>query len=418
VRALLVSGLIVALCALPAAAEAADPPATGWWRGVNADGVRVSFAVVHASGERAVTGIVLGCDDFGRVYSAASAQSTPNYCVDVPIPFEAVWERPASPAMVGAVSRRTPRAPRPQPVLPVPPEPLDYVALGDSYSSGEGVPPFDDGTDTAENRCHRSAFAYSRVLDLPGYRFLRSFFACSGAVTDNVGLLDQASGQISGTVQYPSESAVQLARLDAAAWGKADMVTLTIGGNDAQFASVLSECIVFRCHRGRRAQRIVSRIARDVPPKLAATYGGVARSAPNASVFVLGYPQLFPDRPRARCGIGKRVVSRAKQSFLRERGEQLNRVIRRAAATAGFHYVDVERSFRGHEPCGRKSEWIHSLVLRGGLAYSFHPNRAGQGAYARRLRRYFECLAGHGWPFLGSGMPANPRGQRVPSACT
>lgn len=659
VRAVLVAGLFVAVLALPAVAESAQPPAVGWWRGVNGDGVRVSFAVVREGHGRAVTGIVLGCDDFGRVYSGAhpstdvlfrdragnhptgapnahaaypvlrsgrldtrdrsirpppgsasyereqtaeppfrarlsgrrgrvtltevnwgtnacarhdpsagdvvdvsmtapaarpgvwrlkgllpfgdvvdyaaakfyvqpsgvagsfkgmflgpsippasaprpnplfspwpapcfsqnvantllsegsmeydfgehflahygviepgGAMTTPgrapgevpggfqfvsttgrfdspthyrgvyqitenpaifnpNYCVDVPIPFEAVWERSASPAVVGGLTpRRAPRTPRPEPVLPVPPEPLDYVALGDSYSSGEGVPPFDAGTDTPENRCHRSTAAYSRRLDLPGYRLRRSFFACSGAITDNVGRLDAASGQIGGAVQYPSETAVQFGRLNAEQWGATDMVTLTIGGNDAQFSSVLSQCLVFNCHRGRRARRIVSRIAREVPPKLASTYAGVGRVAPNATVFVLGYPQLFPDRPRARCPIGKRVVSRPKQIFLRKRGERLNRAIRRKAAEAGFHYVDVERAFRGHEPCGRKSEWIHAIVLRGGIAFSFHPNRAGQGAYARELRRYVLCLAGHGWQFLGSGMPANPRGRRVPSACT
>lgn len=44
---------------------------------------------------------------------------------------------------------------------------LTYAALGDSYSSGEGVPPFEVGTDTAgppENRCHRSTAAYPYLL--------------------------------------------------------------------------------------------------------------------------------------------------------------------------------------------------------------------------------------------------------------
>jgi hypothetical protein len=81
------------------------------------------------------------------------------------------------------------------------------------------------------------------------------------------------------------------------------------------------------------------------------------------------------------------------------------------------HYVDVARAFGGHEPCGPKSEWLHSLVLRGDVAFSFHPNRAGQAAYARRLTAYVLCLEGHRWPFQPSGMPDNPRGRRVPGAC-
>jgi GDSL-like Lipase/Acylhydrolase family len=338
-------------------------------------------------------------------------------CLDVPIPLRAELVQEA-PIIVGAPEeRRAPRAPEPPPEPAIPQQPLDYVALGDSYSSGEGVPPFDPETDTSGNRCHRSTAAYSRVFEPIGWRLRRRFFACSGAVTDNVGLLDEASGQLGGVVQYGGEQAVQLGRLTPPEWAETDLVTLTIGGNDAQFARVLSQCLVFRCHRGRRARRIATHIARAVPPKLGATYAGIARSAPNAGVFVLGYPQLFPSRPRRRCAIGKRPLSRPKQVFLRARGEQLNRAIRRAARGAGFHYVDVERVFRGHEPCGPKSEWIHSIVLRGGVVFSFHPNGFGQRAYARALERYVGCLTRHGWPNAASGVPANPRGQRVPRTC-
>ena len=44
-----------------------------------------------------------------------------------------------------------------------------YVALGDSFSSGEGNPPFDPRTDhaalfTTHDTCHRSSVAYSQIL--------------------------------------------------------------------------------------------------------------------------------------------------------------------------------------------------------------------------------------------------------------
>jgi hypothetical protein len=57
--------------------------------------------------------------------------------------------------------------------------------------------------------------------------------------------------------------------------------------------------------------------------------------------------------------------------------------------------------FSGHEPCARKKDWINGfskgldrvvLSLR-----SFHPNRAGQAAYAEALRRYLACLTSEGW---------------------
>ena len=39
-----------------------------------------------------------------------------------------------------------------------------HVLLGDSYSSGEGAGPFDRGTDTVLDCCHRSANAWPRLL--------------------------------------------------------------------------------------------------------------------------------------------------------------------------------------------------------------------------------------------------------------
>src|SRR5207249_4145326 len=63
--------------------------------------------------------------------------------------------------------------------------PLRYVALGDSFSAGEGVPPFRKGTNRylpPRNRCHRSYRAYPALVagrrSSPG---IWGFWACSGA---------------------------------------------------------------------------------------------------------------------------------------------------------------------------------------------------------------------------------------------
>jgi hypothetical protein len=346
-------------------------------------------------------------------------------CKDLPVPFTAELEEAIPPPRVGGRELEDDPGPEPPPTppFPSPTEPTDYVALGDSYSSGEGVPPFDPETTTKTDRCHRSTRAYSRVFAPPGYQLNRTFLACSGAITDNVGRLDP-SGALTGTPQGHDDSRlVQLGRLDSAAWQATDLVTITIGGNDSQFAGVLGQCVFLPCHKGKRAERIKARIANEVPPLLAGTYGAIRQTATSAGVVTLGYPQLFPNDPRDRCPFGKRVVTRAKQVFLRERGEQLNSVVRRQAAAAGFHFVDVERAFAGHEPCGKKKEWIHGLVLglgRGGgkAVYSFHPNRKGQRAYAKTMRRYFSCLYRNGFPFDAAGVPAAPTpAQPVPGAC-
>ncbi len=58
---------------------------------------------------------------------------------------------------------------------------IEYLALGDSYISGEGAFQYKDGTDTDNNRCHLSSRSYpyllGQALDLSSYNSV----ACSGA---------------------------------------------------------------------------------------------------------------------------------------------------------------------------------------------------------------------------------------------
>ena len=83
---------------------------------------------------------------------------------------------------------------------------IDYVALGDSYSAGEGLSPYVDGTDvdfgSGYNQCHRSASRASAYFvsandGLPGawiaedaeeslYGTTFAFNACSGSTTEDI----------------------------------------------------------------------------------------------------------------------------------------------------------------------------------------------------------------------------------------
>lgn len=75
-------------------------------------------------------------------------------------------------------------------------ERFSYAALGDSYSSGEGVMPYRDLEDNTRPfaGCHRSTRAYPTLAARPDSLvplsartdWLFDFYACSGAVTDNV----------------------------------------------------------------------------------------------------------------------------------------------------------------------------------------------------------------------------------------
>jgi hypothetical protein len=118
------------------------------------------------------------------------------------------------------------------------------VAIGDSYTSGEGVPPFESASDRdGVNECHRSSLSYpmhlGTMLGVPV-----DVWACSGATAGDLSTTvvrtDQAPWddpilEVSGGT--PS-SALDRVGLDTA------MVTLTVGGNDLGFADIVSDCLL------------------------------------------------------------------------------------------------------------------------------------------------------------------------------
>lgn len=109
-----------------------------------------------------------------------------------------------------------------------------YVALGDSFQSGEGAYDYLPLTDTEQNKCHRSANAYPRrLVDNGAVALALDFGACSGAV-----ISDLAVPYAPSDPPY-TDGTAQLDRLDSST----KLVTLGVGGNDVGFASILKGCI-------------------------------------------------------------------------------------------------------------------------------------------------------------------------------
>ncbi|MGX7828910.1 SGNH/GDSL hydrolase family protein [Actinokineospora sp. 24-640] len=216
--------------------------------------------------------------------------------------------------------------------------PVDYVALGDSYSSGTGAPPYTSGS------CFRSSRGYAQLWanshDVSSFRYA----ACGGATTQSM------------TGQFDA--------LDAGT----DLVTITIGGNDVGFANTMVTCVLGSTESCVGAVDTGIADARTtLPRKLDATYATIRDRAPDATVVVLGYPRLV--EPAGRC------MTSTKRAALNRGADALHEVIAERAAAAGFRYVDARAHFAGHGACGA-SPWVNSFSLFQ-LAESFHPNGAG-----------------------------------------
>jgi lysophospholipase L1-like esterase len=226
--------------------------------------------------------------------------------------------------------------------------PLTYAALGDSYASGVGTRSYyADGT-----ACHRSPYAYP-VLDAARLGATLNFAACGGASVGTV-----LSSQLGG--------------LDAAT----GYVTVTVGGNDAGFSSVIGQCArpwPYTCSANINAAN--SYLRNTLPGTLNTLYARIRSLAPNARVAVVGYPRLFNG---GQCNLLSRI-SPAEQAALNATADLLDTTIAGQAAAHGFGFVDARNAYLHHAICD-DAEWINGLSDP--TAESYHPNRAGQAGYA------------------------------------
>ncbi|MEV0895471.1 SGNH/GDSL hydrolase family protein [Actinoplanes sp. NPDC049802] len=233
------------------------------------------------------------------------------------------------------------------------PEPLQYVALGDSVAAGYGAAP------TRDN-CGRSSAAYPALLarQARGAITLR-FPACVKATVDDV-----------------------VTRQAATLSPETDLVTLTVGANDLGVKQVMLACQsrarVAACRTGHAA--INRKLSSTLPRDLARMMRTVTTAAPKARIVVTGYPLPFAHT--------RRCVGVPVQPALRVRSNQvihrLNAAIAEAARQSRVRYADVARPFSGHELCTARPWLIGAEGLRNDTV--LHPTAAGQA------KGYFPAL--------------------------
>jgi lysophospholipase L1-like esterase len=221
----------------------------------------------------------------------------------------------------------------------------NYVAQGDSYASGTGTREY---YDTA---CQRSNHSYAKQLAaLKGMNL--AHVACSGA-------------------RIPDVRANQLGALSAAT----NLVTISIGGNDAGFSSVITQCALpfpFTCTSDITNAR--SFITNTLPGQLNGLYTDIRTRAPNARVIVVGYPRLFNGE---ECNFGARI-SPGEQTDLNGVADLLATKTAAVAAAHGFDFVDPRAAFNTHRICD-DVEWVNGLSNPVGESY--HPNQIGHDAF-------------------------------------
>jgi lysophospholipase L1-like esterase len=224
---------------------------------------------------------------------------------------------------------------------------VNYVALGDSYSSGVGAGNYI----SSSGSCDRSYNAYPEQW--AGSHSPTSFnsVACSGATTSDV-LSSQISALSAGTT----------------------LVSITIGGNDAGFSSVMETCVLLPTSSCVNAVNSAENyVTTQLPARLNATLAAIRSASPNAKVVVLDYPELY-DLSRSSSCIGLSTTDRTK---LNQAADVLDSAIQTAAAQANDTFADVRGQFSGHEICDGSASYLNSVNIFD-ISSSYHPNTNGQ----------------------------------------
>lgn len=311
------------------------------------------------------------------------------------------------------------------------------VALGDSYTSGEGLEPYFGQDAPMGEKCknpdwlaHRSEVCWPGMLKLPGvegtlaeHRGENFFFAAaSGAMTVHLFQLsveEKANGQsaefekvynrdgVSGAEMLAPQLSI-FDELDAKGL-KADYVVMTIGGNDVDFQGIIMMSLMGQTRLLEGETNVDKGItlleqqyeAKQVREKIKRVfYDTASRAGEQAVLLVVGYPCPLVDE-NALSFFSKEsaaIMNEANQFFCME----LIRIVDECR-TEGMNicYVGVSHVFDGH---GAYSEdpYINPIVLLAqkqdldstalaGSA-SLHPNQKGAEAYARCVQYAIDRL--------------------------
>lgn len=263
-----------------------------------------------------------------------------------------------------------------------------YVALGDSIASGNGLLPYLD------KGCLRSKGSYPELLAKElGVEVVS--LACSGATTRDV--LGQA----------------ERLRRSGALGPATELVTLTAGVNDTMWRQALLVCsnapIPGTATCAQALGGVQQTIAEGLSARVAAVIEAIHAYAPETEIVVTGYPVPFGSTDRA-CHLGLLRIPElgvrtpisfdaAATAAINETALHLNDAIAAGVALSGVAsavYVDVNadvvdtsgrlvaEGFDGHGLCDTGSRWISGFLPSQAATAdrSFHPNPAGQAAYA------------------------------------
>lgn len=253
-----------------------------------------------------------------------------------------------------------------------------YVALGDSNATGTGLGALMPGS---PNSCARTQNSYPATI--AGALNITDFesVACNGA-----GITEFTAQQ---PLPYdPGPAAPQFSKLN----GSETLVTITIGGNDSGYGTIVNTCLkntnpsATPCrdtYVSNGVNFLVNNAYNSISSRLGAAIDQIHSISPNAEVWVIGYVRLIPNDV-SNC-VGKIGVSAADAPVVTQWLEAMNNVEKALVEDHDAYYVDVHTPSEGHDACQNEpnARWAYGNdAATPPGASSMHPTVAGQLAAA------------------------------------
>jgi hypothetical protein len=251
-----------------------------------------------------------------------------------------------------------------------------YVSLGDSYTAGPLIP---DLTGSPAG-CARSTHNYPSLVAAATGAASFTDVSCQGADTTN---MTNPESVPLGT-NPPQDHALSRSTT---------VVTLQIGGNNINFINIIINCttLSFTDPFGAPCKRHYTSGGTDqlkaevnaTAPKVAADLRGIHAGAPNARVFLVGYPVILPN---SGDGCWPEVpIAFGDVPYLRGVEQELNTMLAAEAAANHATFVNTYTASIGHDVCQDTGvKWVEGLIPTSPAA-PFHPNALGEKGMATQV---------------------------------
>lgn len=306
---------------------------------------------------------------------------------------------------------------------------LDYLALGDSYSSGEGdierkrdgSSYYLPGTGLDKDDCHIGSRSYPFLLrdkwEVADSKM--KSVACSGAmvVSDYFSPPNTYPGQNNRLKNHKDLSAARDAALKQFTPGhvpqlefvkkyQPKLITFTGGGNDIGFKRILEYCagaywqdftpiinLFSDCgyvHEGSELQRLLYDSIDSQYYYNKRFITEVQRVSPTTKIVTIGYPSFITEQSSTGCVPNSGLLTRAEIQMLNKMVDYMNSMLQRLAHDTSTHYVNITDSLKGGRICEGSKYMTGTWPAISGDAQAaerFHPNAEGHKQIAKTIEQ-------------------------------